>query len=385
MRVLPSIGCTAPVFSKPIARTCMQVPLNDLRRVHAPHASALRAAYERVFSRGSFVLGDEVRAFEQEFAAYCGTRECVGVANGSDALEIALRALGVSAGDRVATVANAAMYSTLAIRATGARPVYVDVDEATLTMSPAALEALPSGTLHALVVTHLYGRLADTGPIVAYARERGVPVIEDCAQAHGAERDGTRAGAFGSLATFSFYPTKNLGALGDGGAITTSDAALADTVRELRQYGWRGKYRVDREGGRNSRLDELQAAFLRAKLPSLDRENARRRDIVNRYANGIRHPDIRSPLPAGSESVAHLAVIRTPHREALRAHLSERGVATDVHYPIADHRQRVANAADVKLPVSERACGEVLSLPCFPAITDAEADAVIEACNAWRR
>ena len=383
--MLPSIGCTAPVFSKPNARTCMQVPLNDLRRVHAPHASALRAAYERVFSRGAFVLGEEVRAFEQAFAAYCGTGECVGVANGSDALEIALRAVGVSAGDRVATVANAAMYSTLAIRAIGAKPVYVDVDEATLTMSPAALCAPPIDDLRAIVVTHLYGRLADMAPIVAHARERGVPLLEDCAQAHGATRDGTRAGAFGTLATFSFYPTKNLGALGDGGAITTSDAALADTVRELRQYGWRGKYRVDREGGRNSRLDELQAAFLSAKLPSLDRENARRREIANRYARDIRHSDIRPPLPADDDSVAHLAVIRATDREALRAHLSARGVSTDIHYPIADHRQRVAEVSGVTLPVSERSCNEVLSLPCFPGMTDAEVDAVVEACNAWRR
>jgi len=363
----------------------MQVPLNDLRRVHAPHASALRAAYERVFSRGAFVLGEEVRAFEHEFAAFCGTQQCIGVANGSDALEIALRAVGLSAGDRVATVANAAMYSTLAIRATGARPVYVDVDEATLTMSPAALETLPPEELRALVVTHLYGRLADMAPIVTFARERGVPLIEDCAQAHGATRDGTRAGAFGTLATFSFYPTKNLGALGDGGAITTNDAALGDIVRELRQYGWRGKYRVDREGGRNSRLDELQAAFLRAKLPSLDRENERRREIVNRYARRIDHADIRAPLPVDGDSVAHLAVIRTAHRDALRTHLSERGVSTDIHYPIADHRQRVAHASGVTLPVSERACNEVLSLPCFPGITDAEADVVVEACNAWRR
>ena len=363
----------------------MQVPLNDLRRVNAPHASALRAAYERVFSRGAYVLGEEVRSFELEFAGYCGTRECIGVANGSDALEIALRAVGVSAGDRVATVANAAMYSTLAIRAIGARPVYVDVDEATLTMAPAALEAMPAEELRALVVTHLYGRLADMAPIVAFARERGLPLVEDCAQAHGATRDGTRAGAFGTLATFSFYPTKNLGALGDGGAITTNDAALADIVRELRQYGWRGKYRVDREGGRNSRLDELQAAFLRAKLPSLDRENARRREIVNRYANDVRHPAIRPPLPADVDNVAHLAVIRTSHRDTLRAHLSERGVATDIHYPIADHRQRVSHASGITLPVTESACNEVLSLPCFPGMTDAEVDVVIEACNAWRR
>ena len=363
----------------------MQVPLNDLRRVHAPHASAFRSAYERVFSRGAWVLGDEVRAFEQEFAAYCGARECIGVANGSDALEIALRAAGVAPGDRVATVANAAMYATLAIRAIGATPVYVDVDDATLTMSPASLRALDSLAMRAIVVTHLYGRLADITSIAANARERGAALIEDCAQAHGARRNGTRAGAFGTLATFSFYPTKNLGALGDGGAITTNDAGVADAVRELRQYGWRGKYRVDRAGGRNSRLDELQAAFLRARLPSLDDENARRREIVDGYARHIHHPGIRPLPPAGEDNVAHLAVVRAGDRETLRAHLSAHGVSSDVHYPIPDHRQLIMEGSRDSLPITERACDEVLSLPCFPGMTEAEAAVVIQACNAWRR
>jgi dTDP-4-amino-4,6-dideoxygalactose transaminase len=362
----------------------MQVPLNDLRRVHAPHASALRAAYERVFGRGAFVLGDEVRAFEQAFAAYCGTTHCCGVANGSDALEIALRAVGVVAGDRVVTVANAAMYSTLAIRAIGALPVYVDVDDATLTMSPRSLASLRPDGVRAIVVTHLYGRLADMPPLLEWASGHRVPLVEDCAQAHGASLDGRRAGAFGTLASFSFYPTKNLGALGDGGAITTGDGAIAEAVRALRQYGWRSKYRVDRPGGRNSRLDELQAAFLSAKLPRLDAENALRRSICNRYAERIRHPRVRPPLPAGDDSVGHLAVVRSAGRDSLRAHLSAREIGTDIHYPVPDHRQPVAADLAASLPVSERACDEVLSLPCFPAMSDAEVDAVIDACNTWR-
>jgi dTDP-4-amino-4,6-dideoxygalactose transaminase len=358
--------------------------LNDLRRVQAPHAAALRDAYDRVFGSGAFVLGDEVRAFEQAFAEYCGTAHCAGVASGSDALEIGLRAVGVEAGDAVATVANAAMYATLAIRAIGATPVYVDVDDRTLTMSPSAFAGAVDAGLRAVVVTHLYGRLADMTPILAAARKASLPVVEDCAQAHGAARDGKRAGAFATAACFSFYPTKNLGALGDGGAITTSDPAIADRVRTLRQYGWSSKYRVSRAGGRNSRLDELQAAFLRAKLPSLDRENARRREIHNAYAGAIRHTRIRVPEPAATDHVAHLAVVRTAAREALRTHLASRGVATDIHYPIADHRQPIADATPSVLPITERACDEVLSLPCFPAMTDGEVQAVIYACNDWR-
>lgn len=362
----------------------MHVPLNDLRRVHAPHAAALRDAYDRVFRSGAFVLGDEVRAFEQAFAAYCGTAHCVGVANGSDALEIALRAAGVEAGDAVATVANAAMYATLAIRAIGANPVYVDVDDRTLTISPTAFAEVAGSPLGAAVVTHLYGRLADMAPILAVASKAKIPVIEDCAQAHGAQRDGTRAGAFGAAACFSFYPTKNLGALGDGGAITTSDPAIAERVLALRQYGWSRKYCVSQAGGRNSRLDELQAAFLRARLPSLDRENARRREIHNAYAGAIRHARIRVPPVATAEHVAHLAVVRTGDRESLRSHLASRGIASDVHYPIADHRQPVAEGRSPALPITERACDEVLSLPCFPAMTDGEIQAVVAACNDWR-
>ena len=362
----------------------MHVPLNDLARVHAPHAAALRDAYDRVFRGGAFVLGNEVLSFEHAFAAYCGTGHCAGVASGSDALEIALRAVGVEAGDRVATVANAAMYATLAVRAIGAIPVYVDIDERTLTMSSSAFACAANASLRAVVVTHLYGRLADMAPILATASKFRLPVIEDCAQAHGAMRTGTRAGAFGSAGCFSFYPTKNLGALGDGGAITTNDPAVADRVRALRQYGWSSKYRVSRSGGRNSRLDELQAAFLNARLPSLDRENTRRREIHNAYTDTIRHAQVLVPLRAAADHVAHLAVIRTTARESLRSHLDSRSIATDVHYPIADHRQPVVDGSQPALPITERACDEVLSLPCFPAMTDSAIRAVVDACNDWR-
>ena len=361
-----------------------RVPLNDLRRNNEVFAARFRAAFDRVVASGSFILGDEASAFEAEFAAFCGVAHCVGLANGSDALELALRAVGVKGNDEVATVANAGMYSTIAIRATGARPRYIDVDDETLTLSPSRLDALLSPTTRAIVVTHLYGRLAAIDEVLRIARERNVAVVEDCAQAHGARSGGARAGRLGDVGCFSFYPTKNLGALGDAGAITTNDAELAHRVRALRQYGWKEKYRVDVDGGRNSRLDELQAALLRVRLPHLDQENAARRGILRTYVERIRHPGIRLPPLPGDDCVAHLAVVRSARRESLRRHLHTIGVDTGIHYPIPDHRQPVArDGAAVSLPVTERACAEVLSLPCFAAMTTDEVDHVIEACNAW--
>ncbi|MEP6656413.1 MAG: DegT/DnrJ/EryC1/StrS family aminotransferase [Betaproteobacteria bacterium] len=363
----------------------MQVPLNDLRRTTAALADSRRAAFNRVLERGSFVLGPEVHGFEREFAAYCGVAHCVTVANGSDALELALRALGVEAGDEVVTVANAAMYSTLAIINCGATPVYADVEESTLTMSPSSLASVLSARTRTVVVTHLYGRLADMPALRRVTQSRDLPLVEDCAQAHGARSSAGRAGSLGDAGCFSFYPTKNLAALGDGGAITTHDRALRDRLRALRQYGWDRKYHVVIGGGRNSRLDEVQAALLRTHLPHLDFQNARRRAIAVAYAERIRHPGIQ-PLPAGGEeSVAHLAVVRSAQRDALRVHLERNDVGTDIHYPIPDHRQPVMadQGRRISLPVTERACAEVLSLPCFPALEDAELDHVITACNTW--
>ena len=360
----------------------MHVPLNDLRRNNEPYRAEFRATFDQVVGAGSFILGRHVTSFEAEFAEFCGVAHCVGVASGSDALELALRALGVSADDEVITVANAGMYSSVAIRAIGARPRYVDVDDQTLTLSPELLPESLTTRTRAVVVTHLYGRLAAMDAILRVAKPRNIAVIEDCAQAHGASQGKARAGSFGDIGCFSFYPTKNLGALGDAGAITTNDATLAARVRALRQYGWEEKYRVAMDGGRNSRLDELQAALLRVRLPHLERENAARRNILRTYAERIRHPLIRAPLVPGDECVAHLAVLRSPRRESLRHHLRAHGIGTDVHYPIPDHRQAVA-LDRVSLPICERACDEVLSLPCFPAMTSGEIDRVIDACNEW--
>jgi dTDP-4-amino-4,6-dideoxygalactose transaminase len=361
------------------------IALNDLARHHAPLAAELEAAMARVHARGWYILGPEVAAFEHEFAAYVGAAECVAVANGTDALELALRALAIGPGDAVATVANAGMYSTTAIRAAGATPTYVEIDASTLQMDPAALAAALTPRTRALIVTHLYGRFAHIDLLGQIARERGVALIEDCAQAHGARIAGGMAGSHGRLGCFSFYPTKNLGALGDAGAIVTGDRDLASRLRALRTYGWGTKYHCTMEGGMNSRMDELQAAVLRAKLPHLDDWNRRRREVAARYAAAIRHPAITLSPPVADESnVAHLYVVRTKERHSLRAHLAEAGVATDVHYPVPDHRQPGAGETPPQgLVHTERACAEVLSLPCYPELTDPEIDAVATACNRW--
>jgi dTDP-4-amino-4,6-dideoxygalactose transaminase len=362
------------------------LPINSLQRHVAPLRARLAAAAAEVIDTGHYVLGPGVAAFEQAFAAYCGTGACVGVGNGTDALEIALRALGVGAGDQVALCANAAMYSTTATLALGAEPVFVDVLPGEATMDPAQLERVlgEHPRVRAVVATHLYGRLARVGEIAALCAARGVRWLEDCAQAHGArDAQGRRAGSFADLASFSFYPTKNLGALGDGGAIVGSDEGLMERVRRLRQYGWSAKYLNTDAGGRNSRLDEIQARLLSVMLPELDAWNARRRDIANAYAARIRNSKIEVMPPSGEEYVGHLYVVRCDQRDALRAHLTSEGVQNDVHYPLPDHRQpcHQGRYEGVALPVTEDEALRVLTLPCFPELTDEEVGRVVDACN----
>jgi dTDP-3-amino-2,3,6-trideoxy-4-keto-D-glucose/dTDP-3-amino-3,4,6-trideoxy-alpha-D-glucose/dTDP-2,6-dideoxy-D-kanosamine transaminase len=265
--------------------------------------------------------------------------------------------------------------------AVGATPVYVEIDPQTLLMDASSLAKQVKGCA-AVIVTHLYGRLADMDGILAAAK--GVPVIEDCAQAHGAARGGRKAGSFGALASFSFYPTKNLGALGDGGAVVTSDAALAAEVRKLRQYGWSSKYHADAPGGRNSRLDEMQAAFLRVKLPYLDEWNDARRDIARRIRSRISHPRVELPPAVDEAWIAHLFVVRAQDRDGLAAHLRTRSIPSDVHYPIPDYRQpALGSIAAGALPETDAACASVLTLPCFAEMVREEADAVADAVNAW--
>ena len=352
----------------------MRIPINDLKRRHAPLAAELRAAVDRVLAGGWYILGPEVEAFEHEFARYCGSQHCIGVGNGTDALELALLALGLLPGAEVATVANAGMYSTTAILRAGATPLYIDVEESSMTMSPRALEAALSSRTAAVIVTHLYGQMADMEVLLAIAAKAKLPVIEDCAQAHGASRAGRKAGAWGDLGCFSFYPTKNLGAAGDGGAVITSNAGLAYKIRALREYGWTARFHSTLAGGRNSRLDEVQAAILRTQLPYLDEWNTRRRAIARLYAQNIAAPEIILPA-AGDDYVAHLYVIRSPRRDRLQKALAAAAIGTGIHYPVPDHLQpsvRDVAFRRTPLPVTEALAGGILTLPCFPELTDQE-------------
>jgi len=361
-----------------------RIPLNDLDAHTTPQQEALCAATRRVVERGWFVLGPEVEAFEQEFATYCGVPHAVGVGNGTDAIELALRALGIDAGDEVIVAANAGMYSAAAVNAAGATPVFADVDETDLTLDPAAVAAAIGPRTRAVVLTHLYGRMGKVQTLADIAKSRGLALLEDCAQSHGARVDGRRAGAFGDVACFSFYPTKNLGALGDGGAVVCRDAQIATRIRRLRQYGWEKKYFATLPHGRNSRLDEMQAAILRTKLPHLDGWNARRRAIAQAYA-GVAGDRLRHPRVEGEDYVAHLYVVRTSQRESLRAHLDGLGIASDVHYPVPDTQQPALRiAAPPSLPVTERACREVLTLPCYPELDHPSVQRVMAALDSWQ-
>jgi dTDP-3-amino-3,4,6-trideoxy-alpha-D-glucose transaminase len=355
------------------------IPFGDLKRQYESIKAELDEAAARVLASGWYILGPEVRAFEAEFAAFCGVGQAIGVGNGTEALYLALIALGVGAGDEVISVANAADYEPLTILQAGARPVFVDVDERTYTIEPELLEAAITPHTKAIMPVHLYGRMADMVAIMAVAERHGLPVIEDCAQAHGAQLGGRVAGSIGVCGCFSFYPSKNLGALGDGGMITTNDAELAAKLRRLRMYGWEKRYHTVDSGGINSRLDEIQAALLRVKLRHLaDWNNARRR-IAQRYNQQLADTDLLLPdLPSDERHVFHLYVVQTPQRDRLQAALQQRGVETAIHYPLPAHLQPVYQglATPGSLPVTERHAGTVLSLPIYPELTDAEVDTV---------
>ena len=359
--------------------------MNDLLRQTTALQPELAASMNRVLASGWYILGRECAAFESEFAAYCGVAHCVSVANGTDALELALRALGVGPGDTVATVANAGGYSTTAIRAVGAEPLYIDIQPDTMNMSPTDLAARMTPVVRAVIATHLYGLMADVPALLAVTGGAAIPLVEDCAQAHGAALGGRKAGSWGALACSSFYPTKNLGALGDGGAVTTHDGQLAERVKSLRQYGWSAKYRCA-EYGRNSRMDEMQAAILRAKLPHLDGWNARRREIAAAYSAALATSGVTCPRDFGEANVAHLYVIRTHDRDLVRAALQAAGIVTDIHYPVPDHLQEAARrttpAATAQLPATEQAARQILTLPCYAELTDQEIASVVSALKA---
>ncbi|WP_263729293.1 DegT/DnrJ/EryC1/StrS family aminotransferase [Cellulomonas sp. SG140] len=356
------------------------VRINDLSRALSVERAALLETFGHVIDSGWLVHGPQHAAFEAELAEYVGTSDAVAVASGTDALELALRAAMPAGRDVVVTTANCGGYSATAARRAGFRVRYADIDAETMCIDAASLETQLDASVGVVVVTHLYGRAADVGAVRNVATKHGARVLEDCAQAIGATTGQGRVGSLADVAAFSFYPTKNLGALGDGGAVLTSDPGIATQVRELRQYGWQGKYTVGRDGGRNSRLDELQAAVLRSRLGYLDRDNARRRTVIGAYAAAS--TDRVRVLPAdGPWHVGHLAVVVTEHRDQLREHLTARGIGTDVHYPVPDHRQPAWSAEFVglSLPVTEWAAQRILSLPVYPGLRDDEVERVCDA------
>lgn len=353
----------------------MHVPFLDLGRLHQAIRSPLDEACRRVMDSGRYVMGPELEAFEAEFAEYSEVKHCIGVGNGLEALHLLLRAYGIGPGDEVIVPSNTFIATWLAVSQCGAAPVPVEPDVNRHNIDPALIGNAITPRTRAIIPVHLYGQPADMDPINEIAAQHGLIVIEDAAQAQGARYKGRRTGSLGHAAGTSFYPGKNLGALGDGGAVLTSDEAIADKVRQFRNYGSKIKYQHDL-AGYNSRLDEMQAAFLRVKLAVLDDWNAKRREIADRYASMLAAANLVLPLvPEDVESVWHLYVIRSKQRDALKAHLQKQGISTVIHYSIPPHRQACyKDYASLALPVAEMLAGEVLSLPMFSALTAAEVE-----------
>jgi len=365
----------------------MNVPFFDLRATHDEIHDEIMAAVAGTLQRSNFILGPELERFEAEFAAYCGARHCIGVASGLDALRLILLAYGIGPGDEVIVPAHTFIASWLAVTEAGARPVGVDIDPATYNLDPSLISAAVTPKTRAIMPVHLYGRPADMAAINEVAAKHNLVVIEDAAQAHGATVFGKRAGGLGGAAAFSFYPTKNLGALGDGGAIVTSDDEVARRARTIRNYGSEKKYHHV-SLGTNSRLDEMQAAILRVKLQSLDAKNEARQRLVQRYLERLKRIEglVAPEIDPRMKSVWHLLVVQTPGRDALAEHLSSHGISTLVHYPIPPHLQEALAHLGYKrgdFPVAERAAEEVLSLPLWPEMSDSHVDRVLDALEAW--
>jgi dTDP-4-amino-4,6-dideoxygalactose transaminase len=338
-------------------------------------------AMEKVLDSGWYILGKEVEVFEKEFAEFVGTSHAVGVASGTDALYISLKALGVGPGDEVITVSHTAVATVAAIVQTGATPVLVDICEESYTMDPSQLPAAISARTKAIIPVHLYGQAADMDAILAIADNRGISVIEDCAQAHGALYKGKKLGSLGLMGAFSFYPTKNLGSLGDGGIIVTFDENIARKIHLLRQYGWQERY-ISTLSGINSRLDEIQAAILRIKLKYLDTWNQKRRALAELYGRHISHVTKPAEL-ADRTHVYHLYVIATPQRKDLMDYLKGRGIGTAIHYEVPVHMQGAYSKSILyeKLPITEKICSQIISLPMYPELTAEEIREISNAIN----
>ena len=365
----------------------LTIPFLDLHAAYKELQPALDAAYQRVMTSGWYILGGEVEAFEREFATYCGTRHCVALANGLDALHLILRAWDIGPGDEVIVPSNTYIASWLGVSQSGAVPVPVEPVLETSNLDPALVEAAVTPRTRAIMPVHLYGQPADTAPLIEIATRHGLKVVEDAAQAHGARSRGARAGALGNAAGWSFYPGKNLGAFGDAGAVTTDDDQLADRLRVLRNYGSRVKY-YNEVQGYNSRLDPLQAAFLRVRLHHLDEWNSRRSRLAERYRESL--SDVRGialpHVPDWATPAWHLFVIRCRQREELQSWLQSQGIGTLIHYPVPPHRSGAyagTAAAAGSYPLADELAETVLSLPIGPHMTDEQQTAVIEAVRAW--
>lgn len=365
-----------------------QIPFSTLVPVHGEIRAELDDAYQRVLDKAWFIQGEECRAFEKEYAAYTGTGYCVGTATGLDAIYLILKGMGIGAGDEVIVPSNTFIATALAVSYAGARPVFAEPEIDTYNIDPGKIEECITENTRAVIAVHLQGRPADMDRISEIAGRHGLKVIEDAAQAHGSRYKGKKAGALADAAAFSFYPGKNLGALGDGGCITTNDRELADKVRALGNYGSDYKYHHIYKGT-NSRLDELQAAFLRVKLKYLDKWNEERRRIAKRYLSGIRNPQIILPKEStyDFEHVYHVFVIRCDKRDELEIYLNRNGIGTVKHYPVPMHMQEAYQDLAIKegeLPAAEEISRTVLSIPMYYGMTEEETDYVVNVVNAFR-
>jgi dTDP-4-amino-4,6-dideoxygalactose transaminase len=377
---------SAPAEGEPEPNMTNEVLFLDLGATYLEIKAELDAAYQRVMDSGWYILGEEVNAFEREFADFCGARHCVGVANGLEALQLILRAYGIGADDEVIVPANTYIATWLAVSNAGARIIPVEPDPKTYNLDPRRVEAAITHKTRAILPVHLYGQPADMDPLNEIGRRRGLKVIEDAAQAHGARYRDRRAGSLGDAAGWSFYPTKNLGAYGDAGAVTTDDEELAERVRLLRNYGSKSKY-YNEEQGINSRLDELQAALLRVRLRHLDEWNRRRARIAARYLEELRGTELMLPgVCEGADPVWHLFVVRSKRRDELQRHLKSLGVNTLVHYPVPPHLQEAYRGLveGAAFPITEAIHREVLSLPIGPHLKEADATRVVEGVKTFR-
>ncbi len=357
--------------------------------MHDEIKDGLNTAFDSVLEKNNYIMGDELAKFEKDFAAYCGTRYAVGVGNGLDALYFILRAFDIGAGDEVIVPSNTYIATALAVSYTGAVPVFVEPDICTYNINPELIEEKITSKTKAIIAVHLYGRTADMDEISEIAKRHNIKLIEDSAQSHGAVYKGRKAGALSDAAGFSFYPGKNLGALGDGGAVTTNDSDAAEKVGMLRNYGSKIKYCHELMGN-NSRLDEIQAAFLNVKLPHLDKWNEYRNKIALRYLEGIKNPLIKLPLPSDKEhyNIWHVFAIMTENRDSLEKYLTEKGIGINKHYPTAIHLQGAYKHLKYKagdFPIAEKIAAEELSLPMFYGMTNEETDYIIEALNSWSK